>query len=156
VPRKSYKKHDWLQPDSRFNSLQVAKFINKLMYDGKKSVAEAIFYSAMDLVKEKTGEEPFEVFMKAFENAKPTVEVKSRRVGGANYQVPVEIRPERRDALAFRWIINFSRSRGEKGMHVRLANEIIDASKSTGATIKKKEETHRMAEANKAFSHFRW
>lgn len=156
MPRKSYKKNDWLQPDSRFNSLQVAKFINKLMYDGKKSVAESIFYSAMDIVKEKTGEEPLEVFMKAFENVKPTVEVKSRRVGGANYQVPIEIRPERRDALAFRWLIGYSRARGEKGMYVRLANEIIDASKNTGATIKKKEETHRMAEANKAFSHFRW
>jgi small subunit ribosomal protein S7 len=156
VPRKSYKKNDWLQPDSRFNSLQVAKFINKLMYDGKKSVAESIFYSAMDIVKENTGEEPLEVFMKAFENVKPNVEVKSRRVGGANYQVPIEIRPERRDALAFRWLIGYSRARGEKGMYVRLANEIIDASKNTGATIKKKEETHRMAEANKAFSHFRW
>jgi len=156
VPRKSYKKHDWLQPDSRYSSLQVAKFVNKLMYAGKKSVAERIFYSAMDIIKEKTDEEPLVVFTKALENAKPSVEVKSRRVGGANYQVPVEIRQERRDALAVRWIIGFARSRNEKGMQLRLANEIIDASKSTGATIKKKEETHRMAEANKAFSHFRW
>jgi small subunit ribosomal protein S7 len=156
VPRKSYKKHDWLQPDSRYSSLQVAKFVNKLMYAGKKSVAERIFYSAMDIIKEKTDEEPLVVFTKALENARPSVEVKSRRVGGANYQVPVEIRQERRDALAVRWIIGFARSRNEKGMHLRLANEILDASKSTGATIKKKEETHRMAEANKAFSHFRW
>ena len=156
MPRKSYKKHDWLQPDSRYSSLQVAKFVNKLMYAGKKSVAERIFYSAMDIIKEKTDEEPLVVFTKALENAKPSVEVKSRRVGGANYQVPVEIRQERRDALAVRWIIGFARSRNEKGMQLRLANEIIDASKSTGATIKKKEETHRMAEANKAFSHFRW
>jgi len=156
VPRKSYKKNDTLQPDSRYASLQVAKFVNKLMYAGKKSVAENIFYSAMDIIKEKTDEEPLVVFTKALENARPSVEVKSRRVGGANYQVPVEIRPERRDALAVRWIIGYARSRGEKGMKLRLANEIIDAFKGTGATIKKKEETHRMAEANKAFSHYRW
>jgi len=156
VPRKSYKKHNWLEPDSRFNSLQVSKFVNKLMHAGKKSVAERIFYSAMDIIKEKIDEEPLVVFTRALENARPSVEVKSRRVGGANYQVPVEIRPERRDALAVRWIIGFARNRGEKGMQLRLANEIIDAFKNTGATIKKKEETHRMAEANKAFSHFRW
>ena len=156
MPRKSFKKNEYLQPDSRFNSLVVAKFINKLMYNGKKSIAEGIFYSAMDMIKEKGEESPLEVFMKAFENAKPSVEVKSRRVGGANYQVPVEIRPDRRDALAMRWLIGFARSRGEKGMQVRLANELMDAAKSTGATIKKKEETHRMAEANKAFSSFRW
>ena len=156
MPRKSYKKNDWLQPDPRYASLQVAKFINKLMRAGKKSVAQDIFYSAMDIIKDKTDEEPLAVFTRAFDNARPSVEVKSRRVGGANYQVPVEIRPERRDALAVRWIIGFARNRGEKGMHLRLANEILDASKATGATIKKKEETHRMAEANKAFSHFRW
>jgi small subunit ribosomal protein S7 len=136
--------------------MQVAKFVNKLMHAGKKSVAERIFYSAMDIIKEKIDEEPLTVFTRALENARPSVEVKSRRVGGANYQVPVEIRPERRDALAVRWIISFARGRGEKGMQLRLANEIIDAFKNTGATIKKKEETHRMAEANKAFSHFRW
>ncbi|MDR2733894.1 MAG: 30S ribosomal protein S7 [Spirochaetota bacterium] len=156
MPRKSYKKHNWLEADSRYNSLQVAKFVNKLMHAGKKSVAERIFYSAMDIIKEKIDEEPLVVFTRALENARPSVEVKSRRVGGANYQVPVEIRPERRDALAVRWIISFARNRGEKGMQFRLANEIIDAFKNTGATIKKKEETHRMAEANKAFSHFRW
>ena len=156
MPRKSFKKNVFLQPDPRFNSLVISKFINKLMYNGKKSVAENIFYAAMDIIKEKSDEEPQDVFTKAFENAKPSVEVKSRRVGGANYQVPVEIRPERRDALSMRWLIGYARARGEKGMQVRLANELMDAAKSTGATIKKKEETHRMAEANKAFSNFRW
>ena len=127
-----------------------------MMFDGKKSVAEKVFYAAMDIVVEKTSEDPMEVFAKAFQNIKPTVEVKSRRVGGATYQVPVEIRPERRDALAMRWLIQFSRKRGEKSMDQRLANEVLDAYKNTGATIKKKDETHRMAEANKAFAHYRW
>lgn len=156
MSRKSYSKNQKILPDPKYKSLLVSKFINNMMYDGKKSVAERVFYSAMQIVGEKTNEDPMEVFDKAFQNIKPTVEVKSRRVGGATYQVPVEIRPDRRDALAMRWLIQFSRKRGEKSMDVRLANEVLDAYKNTGASIKKKEETHRMAEANKAFAHFRW
>lgn len=156
MSRKSYNKIEKLLPDPKYKSLLVSKFVNNMMYHGKKSVAERVFYSAMNIVGDKTNEDPMEVFNKAFQNVKPTVEVKSRRVGGATYQVPVEIRPERRDALAMRWMIQFSRKRGEKSMDQRLANEVLDAYKNTGASIKKKEETHRMAEANKAFAHFRW
>jgi small subunit ribosomal protein S7 len=134
----------------------AAKFINSLMGDGKKSVAEGIFYRALDLVEERTGQSGLTVFKQAVSNVKPVLEVKSRRVGGATYQVPVEVRPERRQALAFRWIIGFSKARSEKSFPEKLSAELIAASKNEGASIRKKDETHRMAEANKAFSHYRW
>ena len=143
-------------PDPRYDSQTVSKFVNNLMYEGKKSVAEGIFYSAMDLIEERTGQPGVSVFKQAVNNAKPTLEVKSRRVGGASLQVPVEVRPDRRTALAMRWIISFSRARTEKTMSERLAAELILASKGEGNTIKKKEDTHRMAEANRAFAHYRW
>ena len=142
--------------DPRYDSQTVSKFICNLMRRGKKSVAEGIFYSAMDLIEQRTGQPGVNVFKQALSNAKPVVEVKSRRVGGATYQVPVEVRPERRTALAMRWLIDYSRGRGEKTMSDRLANELVSASKGEGNTIKKKEDTHRMAEANKAFAHYRW
>jgi len=142
--------------DPRYDSQTVSKFICNLMRKGKKSVAEGIFYSAMDMIEQRTGQPGVNVFKQALSNAKPVVEVKSRRVGGATYQVPVEVRPERRTALGMRWLIDYSRGRGEKTMADRLANELISASKGEGNTIKKKEDTHRMAEANKAFAHYRW
>ena len=146
-----------LQPDIRYNSLVVSKFINCLMLSGKKSVAERVFYAAMDRIAEKVeGEEPIEVFNQAVENVKPVLEVKSRRVGGANYQVPIEVKPERRQALAFRWLITYSRARNEKTMTDRLSNEIMDAYRKTGGAMKKKEDVLKMAEANKAFAHYRW
>ncbi len=143
-------------PDPRYGSQKLARFINKLMLKGKKSTAERIMYGAMDLISERTSEDPLKLFEKALDNARPMIEVKSRRVGGSTYQVPVEIRPERRQALAMRWLINYSRSRGEKTMAERLANELMDAAAGRGTTVKKKEDTHRMAEANKAFAHYRW
>jgi small subunit ribosomal protein S7 len=142
--------------DPRYDSQTVSKFICNLMRKGKKSVAESIFYQAMDLIEQRTGQPGVNVFKQALSNAKPVVEVKSRRVGGATYQVPVEVRPDRRTALAMRWLIDYSRARGEKTMSDRLANELVSASKGEGSTIKKKEDTHRMAEANKAFAHYRW
>ena len=142
--------------DPQFGSQTVTKFINALMYDGKKSTAESIFYDAMRIVEEKTGQPGMNVFKQALNNAKPMIEVKSRRVGGASLQVPVEVRPDRRTALAMRWLISFARSRTEKTMAERLAAELILASKGEGNTIKKKEDTHRMAEANRAFAHYRW
>jgi small subunit ribosomal protein S7 len=143
-------------PDPVFGSETVSKFINTLMYDGKKSLAEGIFYDAMRVIEERTGQPGEAVFKQALNNAKPVLEVKSRRVGGATYQVPVEVRPERRNALAMRWLVGFSRNRGEKTMADRLAAELIAASRNEGATVKKKDDTHRMAEANKAFAHYRW
>jgi small subunit ribosomal protein S7 len=143
-------------PDPRYDSQTVSKFINNLMKEGKKSTAERIFYSAMDSIEQRTGQPGVNVFKQALANAKPVVEVKSRRVGGATYQVPVEVRPDRRTALAMRWLLQYSRARGEKNMAERLANELISASKGEGSTIKKKEDTHKMAEANKAFAHYRW
>jgi small subunit ribosomal protein S7 len=143
-------------PDAKHRSKVLAKFINKMMYDGKKSTAERILYGALDRIRERGGDEPQRVFEKALENVRPSIEVKSRRVGGSTYQVPVEIRPERRQALAMRWIISFSRSRGEKTMAERLAAELMDAASGRGNAVKKKEDTHRMAEANKAFAHYRW
>ncbi len=143
-------------PDARYDSQTVSKFINVLMYAGKKSTAERIFYGAMDLVESRTSQPGVNVFKQALANLKPVVEVKSRRVGGATYQVPVEVRPERRTALAMRWLISFSRERNEKSMAEKLAAEVILASKGEGNAIKKKEDTHRMAEANKAFAHYRW
>ena len=143
-------------PDARYDSQTVSKFVNALMYDGKKSLAEGVFYKAMDLIEERTGQPGVAVFKQAVNNAKPMVEVKSRRVGGASLQVPVEVRPERRAALAMRWLISFSRARTEKTMAERLAAELVLASKGEGSTIKKKDDTHRMAEANRAFAHYRW
>ncbi|HEX2718869.1 MAG TPA: 30S ribosomal protein S7 [Gemmatimonadaceae bacterium] len=143
-------------PDARYDSQTVSKFVNVLMYQGKKSTAERIFYGAMDLVESRTSQPGVNVFKQALTNLKPVVEVKSRRVGGATYQVPVEVRPERRTALAMRWLISFSRERNEKSMAEKLAAEVIAASKGEGNAIKKKEDTHRMAEANKAFAHYRW
>lgn len=142
--------------DPRYDSQTVSKFINKLMYDGKKSVAESIFYDCMDTIEQRTGQSGVQVFKQALNNVKPVVEVKSRRVGGATYQVPVEVKPDRRAALAMRWILSFTRGRGEKSMSERLASELIAASKGEGSSIKKKEDTHRMAEANRAFAHYRW
>ncbi|HEX8850216.1 MAG TPA: 30S ribosomal protein S7 [Gemmatimonadaceae bacterium] len=143
-------------PDARYDSQTVSKFVNVLMYQGKKSTAERIFYSAMDLVESRTSQPGVNVFKQALANLKPVVEVKSRRVGGATYQVPVEVRPERRTALAMRWLISYSRERNEKSMAEKLAAEVIAASKGEGNAVKKKEDTHRMAEANKAFAHYRW
>jgi small subunit ribosomal protein S7 len=134
----------------------VAKFINCLMKDGKKSIAERLMYSALEKVESRAKEDPVVVFKRAIDNIRPSVEVKSRRVGGSTYQVPVEIRPERRTALALRWLIRFADSRGEKGMDEKLANEILDAAANRGGTVKKREDTHRMADANKAFAHYRW
>ncbi len=145
-----------VMPDPVYNSEMVTRFINKLMYDGKKSIAAKIFYRALDLIKERTGEEPLKVFKKAVENAKPLVETKSRRVGGATYQVPIEVNPRRQLSLSMRWLVAAARARGEKTMVERLAAELIAASKNEGAAIKKKEDVHRMAEANKAFAHYRW
>ncbi len=143
-------------PDPKFGSEMLAKFINMMMIDGKKSVAEKIVYGALDHIGERGGEEPLEVLEKALENVSPRVEVKSRRVGGATYQVPVEVRPVRRATLAMRWMIDAARKRGEKSMPRRLAGEIMDAAQNRGAAVKKREDTHRMAEANKAFAHYRW
>ena len=142
--------------DPIYNSKVVTKLINTIMKDGKRGLAQKIFYGAMDIVKEKTNQEPMDVLNKALENIMPQLEVKTRRVGGANYQVPVEVKPERKQALGLRWLINYARLRGGHSMAENLANEIIDASNGTGAAVKKREETHRMAEANKAFAHYRW
>jgi small subunit ribosomal protein S7 len=142
--------------DARYDSQTVSKFINALMYEGKKSTAEGIFYAAMDLVEQRTNQPGVNVFKQALSNLKPAVEVKSRRVGGATYQVPVEVRPDRRTALAMRWLITYSRDRNEKSMAEKLAAEIILASRGEGNAVKKKEDTHRMADANKAFAHYRW
>ena len=143
-------------PDPKYKDQILAKFINVLMLDGKKSVAERIVYGALDIVQGKNQEPPVEVFQRALENIRPVVEVKSRRVGGATYQVPVEVRPSRRTTLAMRWLVEASRKRGEKSMRQRLAGEVLEASASRGSAVKKREDTHRMAEANKAFSHYRW
>jgi len=142
--------------DPKFGDPGVTKFINCMMKAGKRSVAEGIFYRAMDIIQEKLGEDPVEIFRQALRNAQPTVEVKSRRVGGSTYQVPIEVRPNRRAALARRWLITFARQRPDKSMDERLAKELMDAANKTGATIRRRDETHRMAEANKAFSHYRW
>ena len=143
-------------PDPLYNSQLVTKFVNFLMRDGKKSVAEKILYDALELIRERGEEDPLRVFKKAIENVKPAVEVKSRRVGGSTYQVPVEVRPNRRLALSLRWILQSAQSRGEKTMKQRLGGELMDAAQNRGVAIKKREDTHRMAEANKAFAHYRW
>ena len=142
--------------DPIYNSKLVTKLINQIMVDGKKGTAQSIVYEAFETVKTKSGKDPIEVFNTAMENIRPQLEVKSRRVGGSNYQVPIEVTPARSQALALRWLVKYSRERGGKGMADNLANEIIDASNGTGATVKKREDTHRMAEANKAFAHYRW
>ena len=155
MPRRgSVPKRDVL-PDPMYNSKLVTKLINNIMYDGKKGVAQKIVYDAFDMIKEK-GQDPLEAFQKAMENIMPVLEVKARRVGGSTYQVPMEVRPERRQTLGLRWITLYSRQRSERTMKERLANEIMDAVNQTGASFKKREDTHRMAEANKAFAHFRW
>ena len=143
-------------PDAKFGDRVVTKFMNNLMYDGKKSVAEGIVYGALDRIQERGGQDPVRVFHEALDNVKPEIEVRSRRVGGATYQVPVEVRPERRQALAIRWLINASRARNENTMEERLAGELMDAVNSRGTAVKKREDTHKMADANKAFSHYRW
>jgi small subunit ribosomal protein S7 len=143
-------------PDPKYHDKLVTKFVNCMMLKGKKSVSEGIFYDAMDIVAERTKDDPIRVFRKALDNIKPVIEVKSRRVGGSTYQVPVEIRGDRREALGIRWLINYSRNRGEKSMKERLAGEIMDAFNNKGTAVKKREDTHKMAEANKAFAHYRW
>ncbi|MDQ0163566.1 30S ribosomal protein S7 [Bacillus alveayuensis] len=156
MPRKgAVAKRDVL-PDPIYNSKLVTRLINKIMVDGKKQKAQTILYKAFDIVKERTGNDPMEVFEQALKNVMPVLEVRARRVGGANYQVPVEVRPDRRTTLGLRWLVNYARLRGEKTMEERLANEIIDAANNTGAAVKKREDTHKMAEANKAFAHYRW
>ena len=156
MPRRREVPKRHILPDPKFGNETLAKFVNILMLDGKKSVAENITYGALDLIQERGNNDPIEVFETALENVRPTVEVKSRRVGGATYQVPVEVRPSRRTALAMRWLVEASRSRGEKSMGMRLAGELMDAFENRGSAVKKREDTHRMAEANKAFSHFRF
>jgi small subunit ribosomal protein S7 len=156
MSRRSQAERRETPPDPRFESQTVTKFINSLMLDGKKSTAEAIFYGAVDILEERSGQPGVNVFQQALNNAKPALEVKSRRVGGATYQVPIEVRPDRRTALAIRWLIGFARGRSEKSMAERLAAELLAASRGEGSTIKKKDDTHRMAEANKAFAHYRW
>jgi len=156
MPRRREVPKREILPDPKFNNKLVGKFMNCVMTRGKKSVAEKIMYGAFDIIREKTGGDPLKVFKSALDNVKPAVEVKSRRVGGASYQVPIDIRPTRRMTLSIRWLISYSRKRGEKTMRERLAAELLDASNNTGLSVKKKEDTHRMAEANKAFAHYRW
>jgi small subunit ribosomal protein S7 len=156
MPRRRVAARREILPDPKFGSDLIAKFINMIMEDGKKSVAERIMYGALEQVANKKGGEPVDVLGKAMDNVRPIVEVKSRRVGGATYQVPIEVRPARRNTLAMRWLIDASRKRSEKSMALRLAGELMDAADSKGTAMKKKEDTHRMAEANKAFSHYRW
>ncbi len=156
MPRKREISKNIIIPEAKYNSSVLTKFINNLMYDGKKSVAERILYKAFDIIKKRKNDDPFKVFEGAMDNVRPIVEVKSRRVGGSTYQVPIEVQPDRRQALAMRWIIKYSRGRSETTMTERLACELLDAENGRGASVKKKEDTHRMAEANKAFAHYRW
>ncbi|MGE5484793.1 MAG: 30S ribosomal protein S7 [Ignavibacteriales bacterium] len=156
MPRRGITAKREIQPDPVYNSVMAARFMNKIMWDGKKSVAQKIFYEAMEIIRNKTGKEPIEVFEQAVKNAMPVLEVRPRRVGGATYQVPMEVRSERRTSLAIRWLVGYARERAERTMEERLAQELMDAANNTGSTIKKKEDTHRMAEANKAFAHYRW
>jgi small subunit ribosomal protein S7 len=156
MPRRREISERAIDPDYKYDSKLVSKFIRSIMRDGKKSTAESILYGAFDIINSKTSEPPLKVFEKALDNVKPLIEVKSRRVGGSTYQVPTEIRPSRRTALGIRWIISFARKRSERNMANKLAAELLDASNNRGASIKKKEDTHKMAEANKAFAHYRW
>ncbi len=156
MPRRGFVAKREVLPDPMYGSVVVTRLINNIMLDGKKGVAQKIVYDAFDIIKEKTGKEPLEVFGQAMENIMPVLEVKARRVGGATYQVPMEVRPERRQTLGLRWLTTYSRARGEKTMKERLANEILDAINNMGGAVKKKDDTHKMAEANKAFAHYRW
>lgn len=156
MPRRRVAERKEVLPDPKYNSKIVGKFINILVEDGKKATAEKICYGAFEIMKTKTGDDPLKIFKASIENVKPMIEVKPRRVGGATYQVPVEIRQQRRLALAYRWIINYSRQRSEKTMTDRLAAELLDAFNNTGSSVKKREDTHKMADANKAFAHYRW
>jgi small subunit ribosomal protein S7 len=156
MPRKRVISKREVMPDPKYNNILVTKFINNLMKEGKKSISQSILYRSFDIISEKGKQDPLAVFKKAVENVKPIVEVKSRRVGGSTYQVPTEVRPSRRQALSIRWILNYASDRGEKTMAEKLAGELMDAANSRGASIKKKDDTHRMAEANKAFAHYRW
>lgn len=156
MPRKGDVKKREILADPKYNEVLVTKFINGIMRRGKRSLAEKIFYRSLDLIKERTNQDPLIIFQKAVENVKPLIEVRPRRVGGATYQVPVEVRPDRKVALAIRWLIGFAKLRSEKTMQERLCAELIDAANNRGASIKKKEDTHKMAEANKAFAHYRW
>ena len=156
MPRRGNVPKREVLPDPMYNSVLVTKLVNSIMLDGKKGVAQKVVYGAFDIIEEKTGKNGLEVFQEAMENIMPSLEVKSRRVGGATYQVPIEVRPERRQTLGLRWLTNYSRARSEKTMKERLAAEIMDASNNTGSSVKKREDTHKLAEANKAFSHFRW
>ena len=156
MPRKGYIAKREVLADPIYNSVIVTKLINNIMLDGKKGVAQKIVYDAFDIIKEKTGRDPLEVFSEAMDNIMPVLEVKARRVGGATYQVPMEVRPERRQTLGLRWLTRYSRERSERTMKERLANELMDALNGTGGSVKKREDTHKMAEANKAFAHYRW
>ncbi len=156
MPRRREVPQRTIIPDAKYSSKLVAKFIASIMRDGKKSVAESIFYGAFDIIEQKAKSEPLKIFEQALDNVRPMIEVKSRRVGGSTYQVPTEIRPSRRTALAMRWVINFARNRSERGFANKLAGELLDAANQRGGAVKKKEDTHKMAEANKAFAHYRW
>lgn len=156
MPRKGYIAKREVLPDPIYKDRTVTKFVNQIMLDGKKGTAESICYNAFELIREKTGKDPIEVFETALKNVMPVLEVKARRVGGANYQVPIEVRPERRQTLGLRWIVSYARKRSEKTMDEKIAGELMDAANNTGGSIKKKEDMHKMAEANKAFAHFRW
>ena len=156
MPRRGNVPKREVLPDPIYNSVLVTKLVNSIMLDGKKGVAQKVVYGAFDIIKDKTGNEPLDVFNQAMENIMPVLETKTRRVGGANYQVPMEVRPARRQTLGLRWLTAYSRARGERTMAERLAAEIMDAANNTGAAVKKREDTHKMAEANKAFAHFRW
>ena len=156
MPRRGNVPKREILPDPMYNSVLVTKLVNSIMLDGKKGVAQKVVYGALDIIKAKTEKEPLEVFAQAMENIMPSLEVKARRVGGATYQVPMEVRPARRQTLGLRWLTNYSRARGERTMAERLAGEIMDAANNTGAAVKKREDTHKMAESNKAFAHFRW
>lgn len=156
MPRKGPVARRDVMPDPIYNSKLVTRLINRIMVDGKRGVAQSILYDAFEIIRERTGNEPMEVLEEALKNVMPVLEVRARRVGGANYQVPIEVRPERRTTLGLRWLINYARLRGEKSMEERLANEILDASNNTGGAVRKREDVHQMAEANKAFAHYRW
>ncbi|NLK52601.1 MAG: 30S ribosomal protein S7 [Syntrophomonadaceae bacterium] len=156
MPRKGPVPKREILPDPIYNSVVVTKFINQMTWDGKRSLAETIFYGACDLIKQRTGKNPIEVFEQALKNVMPILEVKARRVGGANYQVPIEVRADRRQTLAIRWLVSYARNRGEKDMTQKLAAEFMDAANGAGGSVKKREDTHKMAEANKAFAHYRW
>ncbi|WP_366923267.1 30S ribosomal protein S7 [Metallumcola ferriviriculae] len=156
MPRRGSVPKQEILPDPIYGSIRITKLINQMMLDGKKSISEKIVYGALDIIADRTGKEANEIFEQAMKNIMPVLEVKARRVGGANYQVPVEVRPERRETLAIRWLTNYSRQRGGKNLQDKLASELMDAANNTGGAVKKKEDTHKMAEANKAFAHYRW